>query len=107
MQRDEILCDILKSEITKACHGTDIPTKIVKENADVFANIFVSNFNDSIEKSIFHPYYKQKPVTETLRIAIISVRILPNVPKTFERYGFRQLSNFMDQFFVNTPMWFS
>ena len=50
MQRDEILCDILKSEITKACHGTDIPTKIVKENADVFANIFVSNFNDSIEK---------------------------------------------------------
>ena len=76
IHRDEILSDILKLETSKACQDTDIPTKIVKENADIFANVLVSNFNDSIEKSNFlsifkkmqaqHPYLKK--VTEALRI---------------------------------------
>ena len=56
IQRDKILSDILKLENSKACQTTDIPTKIVKENADIFASVLVSNFNDSIENPIFHPY---------------------------------------------------
>ena len=59
IKRDEILSDILKLETSKACQKTDIPTKIVNENADIFANVLVSNFNDSIEKSNF-PFQKMQ-----------------------------------------------
>ena len=47
IQRDEILTDILKLETSKACQDTAITTKIVKENADIFVNVLVSNFDDS------------------------------------------------------------
>ena len=50
IKREAILSDILKLETSKACQET------VKENADIFANVLVSNFNDSIENSVFHPY---------------------------------------------------
>ena len=56
IKREAILSDILKLETPKACQETNIPTKIVKENADIFDNVLVSNFNDSIENSVFHPY---------------------------------------------------
>ena len=36
----------METSKTKACQDTDIPTKIAK----------ISNFGDSIEKYIFHPY---------------------------------------------------
>ena len=69
--------DILKLEIFQACQDTDIPTEIVKENADIFANVLVSNFNDSLEKSNFSAALKNasmtpvfKKVTETLRITV-------------------------------------
>ena len=44
LQRDEILSDVLKLENSKACQDTDNPKKTVKENADIFANVLVSNF---------------------------------------------------------------
>ena len=40
-------------ETSKACQDTDIPTKIIKENADIFADILLASFNDSVEKSNF------------------------------------------------------
>ena len=49
-QRDEVLSGILKLETSKACQDSDIPRKIVKKNADIFANVLASNFNDSIQK---------------------------------------------------------
>ena len=53
IQRDKILSDILNLETSKASQKTDIP-KIVNESAaDIFANVLVSNFNDSIDKSNF------------------------------------------------------
>ena len=64
-------------ETSKACQETDIPTKIVKENADIFANVLLSNFNDSFEKSNFPSILKNatitpvfKKVTGTLRITL-------------------------------------
>ena len=105
IQRDEILSDILKLETFKACLDNDIPTKIVKENADIFANVLVSNFNDSIEKSNFPSILKNATKTPVLKKVdrnskdnYRAVSILPNISKIFERCLFRQLSNFMDPF---------
>ena len=47
------LGEVLKLETSKACQDTDIPTKIIKENADIFADILLASFNDSVEKSNF------------------------------------------------------
>ena len=105
IQRDEILSDILKLETSKACQDTDIPTKIVKENADIFANVLVSNFNDSFEKSNFPSILKNATITPVFKKGDRNskdnyrpVSILPNISKIFERCIFRQLSNYMDQF---------
>ena len=105
IQRDEILSGILKLETFKACLDTDIPTKIVKENADIFANVFISNFNDSIEKSNFPSILKNATITPVFKKGDRNskdnyrpVSILPNISKIFERCIFRQLFNFMDQF---------
>ena len=53
INREEILREILKLETSKACQDTDILTKTIKENADIFADIFLASFNDSVEKSNF------------------------------------------------------
>ena len=105
IKRDEILSDILKLETSKACQETNIPTKIVKENADIFANVLASNFNDSIEKSNFLSILKNAIITPVFKKGDRDskdnyrlVSILPNISKIFERCIFRQLSNFMNQF---------
>ena len=41
--------------INKACQNTDIPTKIINSNADLFASYIFRNFNDCFEKAEF-PY---------------------------------------------------
>ena len=92
IHRDEVLSDILKLETSKACQDTDIPTKIVKENADIFANVLVSSFNDSIEKSNFPSILKNASITPVFKKGdrnskdnYRSVSILPNISKIFER----------------------
>ena len=53
INREEILREILKLETSKASQDTDIRTKIIKENVDIFADILLASFNDSVEKSNF------------------------------------------------------
>ena len=38
--KEEIFRDILKLDVSKACQDTDIPSKIIKENADIFASFY-------------------------------------------------------------------
>ena len=92
-------------ETNKAFQDTNIPTKIAKENPDIFANVLVSNFNDSIEKSNFPSILKIASITPVFKKGNRNskdnykpVTILPNISKIFERCIFRQLSNYMDQF---------
>ena len=59
IQRDEVLSDILKLETSRVSQDTDIPTKIVKENADIFVIVHVSNLNYPIEKSNFPSILKK------------------------------------------------
>ena len=92
-------------ETSKTCQDTDIPTKIIKDNADIFANVLVSSFNDSIEKSNFPSILKNASITPVFKKGDRNskdnyrpVSIPPNISKIFERCIFRQLSNYMDQF---------
>ena len=105
INREEILWEILKLETSKACQDTDIPPKIIKKNADIFADILLARFNDSVEKSNFPPSLKKANITPVFKKGDRNskdnyrpVSILPNLSKIFERCIFRQLYSFMLEF---------
>ena len=61
----EIINEIKKLEQSKATQSNDIPTKVIKQNCDVFATFITENFNNMIENSDFPDSLKQadiKPV---------------------------------------------
>ena len=71
----------------------------------IFANVLVSNFNDSIEKSNFPSILKNATITPVIKKGDRNskdnyrpVSTLPNISKISEWCIFCQLSNFMDQF---------
>ena len=51
--KEEILGDILHLGPSKTCQGTDVLTRVIKENADMFAKFQNSNFNESVKNSKF------------------------------------------------------
>ena len=93
-------------DTTKTCQGTDIPTKILKENADIFSDFLLAYYNVSVVKSSkfpsiltladIIPVFKkgEKECKNNYR----PVSILPNMSKIFERIIFRQISNYMESF---------
>ena len=103
--KEEILKEILSLDSSKVSLDTDIPTKILKDNADIFSDFFLSGFNNSITTSIFpssqqaiiRPVFKKgdKNSKENYR----PVSLLPNISKIFEQLLFKQISNFMEPLF--------
>ena len=86
-----------------ATHSNDVPTKIVKTNAD-WVSIFVSNaFNESVISGKFlsvlkladvKPVHKKKSRLEKTNYRPVS--LLPNISKVFERCLHRQISEYFE-----------
>ena len=53
VQKEEILKRLNNLNINKATQNTDIPTKIIKENSDIFGDFIFSNFNCCINTSSY------------------------------------------------------
>ena len=53
VERDEIIKEISKLKTNKTRQSTDIPTKPIKENSDIFGNFDFENFNSSVFYLIF------------------------------------------------------
>ena len=68
---EEILNEINSLDTSKLTQSEDIPYKIIKDNADIFANFILQNFNkciiggnfpDKFKKADISPViYKRKP----------------------------------------------
>ena len=43
IDKEEILKEILNLDASKSCQGTDVPTKILKANADIFCTPALMN----------------------------------------------------------------
>ena len=106
IDKEEILKEILNLDASKACQDTDVPTKILKENADIFADFLHASFNEFVKKSEFPSVLKQANITPVFKKGerecknnYRPVSILFNVSKIFERIIFRQIPNYMDSFF--------
>ena len=100
---EEVLNEIRKLQTTKTTQQNDIPTKILKENSEVFARYFHKNINFCIENSIFPsdlkvadvtPAFKKKSKTSKDNYRPIS--ILPNISKTYERCLYNQMQTYFD-----------
>ena len=60
---DDILKKINNLDTAKASQQSDIPTNILKQNSDYFAEYFCRNINQCIFKSMFPPDLKLADVT--------------------------------------------
>ena len=104
--RDEILKEILSLDTTKACQDTDIPTEILKENADIFSDFLFAYYNASVVKTSKFPSILTLadiiPVftkgDKECKTNYRPVSVLPNMSKIFERIIFRQISDYMESF---------
>ena len=101
--RAEIEKNVRNLDISKACQENDIPTKIIKENFEIFAEFIESNFSYNIEESEFpdrlkmadiKPIYKKISRNEKSNYRPVSV--LPNLSKVYERILFEQISSFFE-----------
>ena len=110
--KEEIFRDILNLDVSKACQDTNITSKIIKENADIFASFLHSSFNTSVTNSEFPSSFKQANITSVFKKGeryskdnYRPVSILPNVSKIFERFMFRHIKIYRSVF-IKTPVWF-
>ena len=91
VDKEQIFKEILSLDSSKASQPRDMPTKIIKDNADMFSDFLLSGFNNSITTSIFPSSLKQAIITpvfkrgdKNLKENYRPVSILPNLSKIFE-----------------------
>ena len=58
----EIINEIKNLDESKPTLSNDIPTKVIKENYDIFATFITENFNNMIENSVFPDSLKQADI---------------------------------------------
>ena len=67
VEKREILNDIVNLDASKSCQDTDVPTKIIKGNADIFADFIHPAINTTINKNDFPSFLKLADVIPVLR----------------------------------------
>ena len=89
---------------SKAFQDSDIPTKVIKSNSNIFTDALYSEFNRSLETSVFPSSMKLANVTPVHKKGNRSekdnyrpVNILPNLSKVFERYIYNQIAQIFNK----------
>ena len=100
---DEIMKEISRLNINKATQSTDIPTKLIKELLNIFADFIFENHNNCISSFVFPSYLKNTIITpahkkgpKTSKDNYRPVSILSNISKIYERLMFKQISEYFE-----------
>ena len=97
---EEILNEINSSDTSKSTQSEDIPFKIIKDNADIFANFILQNFNkciidgkfpDQLKKADVSPVFKKGNHNDKTNYRPVS--ILPSLSKIYERLIYNQINH--------------
>ena len=87
----------------KAAQTTDIPSKIIKKNTDIFGSYLCELFSDCIKKGIFPDTLKHANITPVFKKGYMRpkenyrlVSTLPVISKIFKKLVFRKIYPFMD-----------
>ena len=93
----------------KAYQDSDRPTKVITSNSDICIDALYSEFNRSLETSVFPPSMKLAKVTPVVKNGNRSekdnyrpVSLLPNLSKLFEICVYNQVAQFLIKYFLNT-----
>ena len=108
VQMEEILKELNNRNINKATQNTDIPTKIIKENSDIFGDFVVSNLNCCFNTSSYPSLLKRADITPVHKKDSKSaknnhrpVSILSNISNLYERIMFNQMSEYFESSFFS------
>ena len=87
-------------DTSKATRQGDIPTKIIKDNKDLFSYFISASFNNAVnpnelKQADIKPIYKKESINEKENYRPVS--ILPNLSKIFERCMYDQLKDHFDK----------
>ena len=101
----EVQKEILKLDKAKASQKTDIPSGIIKENIDIFADFLCGSINStisftsSLKLAGVTPVHKKgrKDMKENFR----PVSIWPTLSKIYEKCIVAKMSSFFDSIFSN------
>ena len=100
---DTTFKEILSLDTKKATHSSDVPTKIVKANADLLSILVSNAFNESVisgkllsvlKLADVKEVHKKKSRLEKTNYQPVS--LLPNISKVFERCMHRQVSEYFE-----------
>ena len=101
---DEIKKKTLNLDVKKACQDTDIPTKIIRENWDIFLDFVFQNFNNGIASSVFPASLKNANITpvhkkdcKNIESNYRPVNILSKISKIYERCLYSQISKLFEE----------
>ena len=104
---DTVFKEIVSLDTNKSTHSNDVPTKIVKANADLFSNFVSKAFNKSVISCIFlsvlktadiTPAHKKKSKLDKSDYRPVSLS--PNISQLFERCIHRQISEYFETIFL-------
>ena len=111
--KEEVLKEIGNLDITKSSQDTNIPTKILKENSDIFACFICKTFNNMVDSSKFPEALKLAHITPAFKKGSKNskenyrlISILPNISKVYERCIYRQMSDYHGNFFSKSHFGF-
>ena len=100
VDKNTVLKEIKKLSLNKAVKDSDIPVKVLKENADFFADYIYLQFNEAVDSSKFADFFKSADILEAFKQGSRNkienyrpISILPLISKIFEKIICRQLSN--------------
>ena len=108
VEMEEIPKELNNLNINKATQNTDIPTKIIKGNSDIFEDFIFSNLNCCINTSSYPsllkradltPVHKKDSKREKNNYGPVS--ILSKISKVYERIMFKQMSEFFASSFFS------
>ena len=80
VEKREILHEIVNLDASKSCQDTDVPTIIIKENADIFADFIYTAINTTINKNEFPSFLKLADVIPVFKKGLrkLKTQLPPN-----------------------------
>ena len=103
---EEILNEINSLDTSKSTQSEDIPFKVIKDNADIFANFIIQGFNkciidgkfpDQLKKADVSPVFKKGNHNDKTNYRPVS--ILPSLSKIYERLIYNQINQITENAF--------
>ena len=67
LNKNTVLKEIKKLNLSKAVQDSDIPVKILKENADFFADYIYLQFNEVVDSSKFADFFKSADIAAAFK----------------------------------------